>query len=106
MAIFLLSRGSYSWGSQIAGMVAKKLGYACISREDILQMSGQFDLPEIKLIKAFNEMPSLIDRFIGSRKEEYLSYLRAAILKNVQQDKHLTLHLIQRELISLDKDFV
>ena len=86
MAIILLSRGSYSWGSQIAGMVADKLGYDCISREDILKASGQFDLPEIKLIKAFNEMPSLIDRFIGSKKEEYLSYLRAAILKNVQQD--------------------
>lgn len=86
MAIILLSRGSYSWGSQIAEMVAKKLGYACISREDILKMSGQFDLPEIKLIKSFNEMPSLIDRFVGSKKEEYRSYLRAAILKNIKQD--------------------
>ncbi len=86
MAIILLSRGSYSWGSQIAEMVADKLDYGRISREDILKASGQFDLPEIKLIKAFNEMPSLIDRFIGSKKEEYLSYLRAAILKNVQQD--------------------
>jgi hypothetical protein len=41
MAIITISRGSYSKGKEVAEKVAEHLGYECLSREVILDASGQ-----------------------------------------------------------------
>ncbi len=85
MAIITISRGSYSKGKEIAEKVARRLGYECIARETLLEASEQFNIPEIKLVRAIHDAPSILDRFsYGGAK--YVSYIQAALLRHVQKD--------------------
>lgn len=85
MSIITISRGSYSRGKEVAEKLAQALGYECISREVLLEASEQFNIPEIKLIRAIHDAPSILERFTYG-KERYVAYLRAALLKHVQKD--------------------
>ena len=85
MSIITISRGSYSRGKEVAEKVCQALGYECISRDIILETSEQFNIPEIKLIRAIHDSPSILDRFIGG-KDRYVSFFRASLLKHVQKD--------------------
>ncbi len=85
MAIITVSRGSYSRGKEIAEKVAEKLGYECIGRDTLIEASEQFNIPEVKLIRAIHDAPSILERF-GYGKERYIAYIQAALLKHVQRD--------------------
>jgi len=85
MGIVTVSRGSYSSGKEIAEKAAQKLGYGCISREVILEASKEFNIPEIKLIQAFEVAPSILDRFTHGKKK-YIAYTQAALLKHLTKD--------------------
>jgi cytidylate kinase len=85
MAIITISRGSYSRGKEVAEKVAARLRYECISRDLLLEVSEQFQIPEIKLVRAIHDAPSILERFTNG-KERYVSYIRAALLKRVQKD--------------------
>jgi cytidylate kinase len=85
MAVVTISRGSYSRGKEVAERLAEKLGYACISRDILLDASVEFNIPEIKLIRALHDSPSVLDRFQHG-KERYLSYLRSALLQHIKKD--------------------
>ena len=61
------------------------MGYECISREILLEASEQFNIPEIKLVRAIHDAPSILERFTYG-KERYVAYLRAALMKHVQKD--------------------
>jgi cytidylate kinase len=84
MPIITISRGSYSRGKEVAEKVAATLGYECISREILLEASEQFNIPEIKLVRAIHDAPSILERFTYG-KEKYVAYLKAALLKHVQK---------------------
>jgi cytidylate kinase len=86
MSIVTISRGSYSRGKEVAEKLAKTLGYECISREILLEASEKFNIPEIKLVRAVHDAPSVFERFTHG-KERYVAYLKAALLKHVQKDK-------------------
>jgi cytidylate kinase len=85
MAIITISRGSYFRGREVAEKLAEKLDYKCISREILLEASQEFNIPEIKLVRAIHDAPTILERFI-SDKGKYLAYIRAALLKHVQKD--------------------
>lgn len=85
MSIISISRGSYSLGQRTAEKLAEKLGYECISREFLLEASDQFHVPEMKLLKAIHDAPSLLDRFTYG-KTRYIAYGRAALLGYLQKD--------------------
>lgn len=85
MAIITISRGSYSGGKEVAEKVAHQLGYACISREIVLDASEIFNVPELKLERAVHDAPSLLDRF-SCGKERYIAYVQAALLKIFRED--------------------
>ena len=85
MPIITISRGSYSRGKEVAEKLAQKLGYECISRDILLEASEQFNIPEIKLIRAIHDAPSILERFTHG-KERYVAYLRSTLLKHVQKD--------------------
>lgn len=55
MSIVTIARGSYSRGKEVAERLAKKLGYECISREILLEASKEFNIPEIKLVRASHD---------------------------------------------------
>lgn len=85
MAIITISRGSYSKGREIAEKVAAREGFECISRDIILEASEQFNIPEIKLIRAIHDAPSILDR-LTYEKEKYVAYTRLALLRHLQKD--------------------
>jgi len=85
MSVITISRGSYSRGKEIAEKVAIKLGYECISRDILLEASEEFNIPEIRLIRALHDSPSILERFTHGR-ERYVSYIRKALLQHVQKD--------------------
>ena len=85
MSIITISRGSYSRGKQVAEKLALKLGYECISRDILLEASDEFNIPEIKLIRALHDPASVLDRF-SHGKEKYINYLYTALLQHVRKD--------------------
>lgn len=85
MPIITISRGSYSKGKDVAEKIAQKLGYKCISREVLLDASVEFNVPEIKLIRAIHDAPSNLQSFTYG-KEKYLVYIHATILRHLRQD--------------------
>jgi len=85
MAIITISRGSYSKGKEVAEKVCARLGYGCFSRDVLVEASAEFNIPEIKLVRALHDAPSVLDRFTYG-KERYLAYIEAAILERVQKD--------------------
>lgn len=85
MSIVTISRGSYSRGREVAEKLAAALHYECLSREIVLEASEQFNIPEIKLVRAIHDAPSILDRFTYGR-ERYIAFFRAALLKRLQKD--------------------
>lgn len=85
MSIITISRGSYHRGKEVAEKLAQVLGYACISREILLEASEEFNIPEIKLIRAIQDAPSILDR-LTRQKEKYVAFIRATLLRHVQKD--------------------
>ncbi len=88
MSIITISRGSYRKGKEVAESLANKLNYDCVSREIILEASREFDIPEIKLIRALHDPVSVLDRFYGG-KERYVNYFRSALLNYLKRDNVL-----------------
>ncbi|EKD36540.1 MAG: hypothetical protein ACD_75C01473G0007 [uncultured bacterium] len=85
MAIITISRGSYSRGKEVAEALAKRLGYECVSRDILLEACEEFSIPEIRLVKALHDAPSILERFSHGR-ERYISYFRAAFLNHMVKD--------------------
>jgi len=85
MPIITINRGSYSRGKAVAEKLAHALGYECVSRDILLEASEDFNIPEIKLIRALHDAPTVLERFKHG-KERYISYLRSALLQRVRKD--------------------
>lgn len=85
MSVITISRGSYSHGKEVAEKLAKKLGYECVSREVMLKASKHFNIPEIKLLRAIHDAPSVLDRFTYG-KQKYIAYVREALMHYFEKD--------------------
>jgi cytidylate kinase len=85
MPIITISRGSYSKGKEVAEKVCQRLGYSCVSREVLVEASDHFNIPEIKLVRALHDAPSVLERFTYG-KERYLTFFESAFLERVQKD--------------------
>jgi cytidylate kinase len=85
MSVVTISRGSYSYGKEVAEKVARRLGYDCIAREVLLEASEHFNIPEVKLIHAFEGALSLWDR-VGHSREKYIAFIQSALLRQFQKD--------------------
>ncbi len=85
MAIVIVSRGCYRRGSEVAERAARLLGYTCLSREVLLEASKIFDIPELRLVRAIEEAPTLLER-LGRDRRKYIAFIRTALLREVQKD--------------------
>lgn len=85
MSIITISRGSYSKGRQIAERVAQELNYECISRDIIIEASEHLNIPEIKLVRAIHDAPSVLDRLTHG-KEGKIAHMRLSLLRHFQKD--------------------
>jgi cytidylate kinase len=85
MSIITISRGSYSRGKEIAEKVAAKLGYQCISRDLLLEVSKDYNIPEIKLVHAIHDAPGILGR-MRHKDEKYIAYIKHAFLNRLKAD--------------------
>ena len=84
MSVVTISRGSYSRGREVAEKAAQRLGYECVSREILVEASQEFDVPEVRLVHAIQDAPSVLDRFTFG-KERYIAFIQAALLEHFQK---------------------
>jgi hypothetical protein len=82
--IITISRGSYWRGKAVAEQLAKELDYECLSRDVLIETSSQFNVPEVRLVRALHDAPSLLDRFSRGR-ERYMAFFRAALLNHLKK---------------------
>jgi cytidylate kinase len=85
MAIITISRGSYSKGREVAEKVAERLGYRLTSRDVLIEASDRFHIPEIKLVRAIHDAPSILDR-ITHGKQCFLAYIQSALASQAKDD--------------------
>ena len=83
MPIITISRSSYTYGKKVAEAIAEALGYTCISREELLNASQEFNIPGMKLVR---ELPIILDQTVFN-KHRYISYIRSALLKHLAKGK-------------------
>jgi cytidylate kinase len=109
MSIVWISRGSYSWGREIAEKVAQRLDYKCIARELLIEASEQFNIPEVKLREVLQDAPSVLDRLIRG-KDKYLTYMWHTVLRHLQKDNMvyhgLAGHVLLKDITHVVKIFI
>jgi len=85
MSVITISRGSYSRGKEVAEKVSDRLRCLCTSREAILSASMLYRIPEIGLVRAINDAPSILDRF-SYEKERYIAHIQASLVRLARND--------------------
>ncbi len=73
MSIITVSRGTFSGGKEFAENLAEKLGYPCVSREEIAEEAIKHGVPVGKLQTAMVKPPRVARR-LGPEREMYLSF--------------------------------
>ncbi len=86
MPIVAVSRGTFSGGEALAKAVAERLGYRCISREELVAVAQAYGVPAAELTAAMEKRPSLLERVAGEHAV-YLRFLRAALCEQARGDK-------------------
>ena len=98
-------------GREVAKRVAERLGYRLTCRDVLLDASDHFDVPELKLVSAIHDAPSILNRFTHN-KQCYLTYIKSALADQAEKDNlvyhglagHLLLkgvpHLIKVRIIA------
>jgi len=76
--IITISTDRYTKGTEIAEKVAQKMGYECVSREVILSAAEKYGVPEMKLMKAIKDTPTILDMFSRERLR-YMAYIKAVV---------------------------
>ena len=99
MPIITISRGSYYHGRSIAEKLAKKLGYTCLSRDQVVEDLDAFHLPEIKLVRGLSDAFSVLDRFPHGKKR-FKTAIRAAILQQFLQSNVIYHGLLGHHFVS------
>ena len=85
MSIITISRGSYSGGQLLAERVAERLGYPCVSREEVLEEAARlYSFPVDKLTSEMDRRPSFLERLTGERNRRVV-YVRAALLDRARK---------------------
>ena len=78
MSIITISRGSLNSGREFAGDLAKKLGYKCVSREDLIDSAIEKGIPVGKLQTAMVKPPRVAKR-LGPERELYLALVTSQL---------------------------
>ncbi len=86
MPIIILLSDSYEKGKEIAKKTADKLDYKYVDRNILGGIAKQYDIPESKLIKALDEMPSLFG-MSSKTWHQYLAYIQEGTFKELSDDK-------------------
>ena len=84
MAIITISRGTHSGGKSVGESLASKLGYPCLSREEIIrEASIDFDIPEEELNATMAEPPRFWQQ-VPSKRIAHMNFLRTTLVKHFE----------------------
>lgn len=101
MSIITISRGSYSRGREVAQKAAERLGYEVLSRDVLVESAGYYNIPEVKLVRAIHDAPSILDRFTMG-KQSFLACVRSTLANKAAKDNlvyhGLAGHLLLRDI--------
>jgi hypothetical protein len=78
MAIIAISRGTFSGGQGLAELLAERLGYECVSREDLVESATWYGVSPVSLAAAREMRPDLW-RGVHAEQVAYLMSIRAAL---------------------------
>ncbi|MBN2032419.1 MAG: cytidylate kinase family protein [Deltaproteobacteria bacterium] len=85
MAMITISRGTFSGGKALAECLSERLGYPCLSREQVLaDAAKEYGIAKKDLAAAFSE-PSLLWEQVPGKRIAYLKCVTAAILQRAEQ---------------------
>jgi|Deesub1362A_J573_1020465.scaffolds.fasta_scaffold00055_91 hypothetical protein len=82
MGIIVISRGAYTMGKEVGEEVARRLGYNCLSREELLETSGEFNVPEVRLLGVD---PPVLENMVYW-KRRYLSFIQSSLFRRLKED--------------------
>jgi cytidylate kinase len=86
MAIITISRGSASGGLLLAQGLSKKLGYALVSREDVIQAAATYGPSTEKLQETFLKPVGFWERFQHERRR-YLTFVQEALCEHARKGR-------------------
>jgi len=89
MPIIIFSSDTYQKTSDLARKTAEALGYKYVDREILSAVSAKYDVPETKLLKALEEIPTFMGMSSKARKQ-YLAYIQQAVLSELLDDNAVT----------------
>jgi len=85
MAIITISRGTFSGGKALAERLAERLGYPCLSREQVVGYAArEYGIAKDDLAAAFSEPPPFWEQLPGKRIA-YLKCVTATILRQIEK---------------------
>ncbi len=90
MRLICVSRGSYSKGKELAESLANKLGYYCLSREELLERATERGIPVGKMEMAMIKPHTFLERF--ALEKEHYKALAAAIICEHSFKQNLIYH--------------
>jgi len=86
MSIIAISRGTRSGGLELADRLAERLGYATLSREEVIAESArEFNVMEEFLRLKLDKTPSLWQKFTNEH-QRHISFIQCALLQAVRKD--------------------
>ncbi|MFC1939457.1 cytidylate kinase family protein [Chloroflexota bacterium] len=86
MAIITISRGTFSGGQSLAESVAERLGYRCLSVEELLtESANQFAVGADTLPAALDNRAWFLET-VNLERLRYIAYVRATLLRAVRND--------------------
>jgi two-component system, OmpR family, response regulator CpxR len=85
MAVITISRGIKSGGGELAGLLAKRLGYETIDREVIDECSRKYNIVDSDLLEELEATPGLWQRMTREHGRQ-LIYIKCALLDIIKRD--------------------
>lgn len=83
MAIVTISRGTFSGGKELSERLAERLGYPCLSREEIVPVAVEkYGITEKDLTMAMEEPPPFWH--VPGRRNSYLKCVTSVLLEHVE----------------------
>ena len=86
MQVICISRGTLGRGKELAELAAKKLGYACLSREELIEAAIDEGIQVGKLEMAMLKPQAFTER-LAVDKEHYLAFCRAHLCERATGGK-------------------
>jgi cytidylate kinase len=82
MSVITISRGTFTGGQELAGDLAKKLGYRYLSREDLSEQAIKLGVPVGKLQTSMVKPPRVYRR-LGRERDQYLACITMILCEKI-----------------------